>query len=100
MSIALETLFKIWEVCDAEPEEPLVSLVFPAHGRSRQIFLAWRQGRMLKEYLRDPALQGEWTLYQAAYSRIVDQMGIRRRLSHIPQPGDEYRFFPGGKGHT
>ena len=93
MSVDVVTLLKIWEECDKEPEEALISLVIPKQTGSRQVFLAWRQGRMLKEYLREPILRGVWSLYQAAHSHIMDQMSIRRRLTYIPQPGDEFRFL-------
>lgn len=89
-------LLRVLEACDAlaEPEEQLISLVVPKRGGGTgQVFLKWVPGKMLKDYIRNPALTGVLSLYQAAYSRIVDHRNIKRRLSYVLQPGDELRFI-------
>jgi hypothetical protein len=88
-------LLRVLDACDAQQEEaPLVSFVFPTPGGGvGQVFLAWKQGRYLKDYLRDPVLEGKLSLYAATHSRIVDHRNIKRRLTHVLQPGDELRFI-------
>jgi hypothetical protein len=95
MSLDVGTVLRVLEACDAEiTAEPLISLVFPKPGGgSGQVFLKWEQGKMVKEYLRDPVLAGKLSLYQAAYSRIVDHRNVKRRLSHTLKAGDELRFI-------
>lgn len=95
MSLDVDTVMRVLDACDAEfVEEPLISLVFPKNGGgSGQVFLKWVPGKILKDYIRDPALTGKLSLYQAAYSRIVDHRNIKRRLSYTPQTGDELRFI-------
>jgi hypothetical protein len=96
MSIDLDTLLRVIDACEA-PGEPqqLVSLVIPQRGGERvgQVFMAWKPGKTVREYLQDPRVHAVISLYQAAYSRIVDHRGLKRRLSHVPKPGDELRFL-------
>lgn len=77
----------------AEPETQLISLVFPHHGVSCQVFLEWKQGRMIREYILDHSLHGYLSLHLAHHCRIVDQRGIRHRLTYMPKPNDELRFL-------
>lgn len=95
MSLDVATVLRVIEACNAEIKpEPLISLVFPKKGGGTgQVFLSWTPGKMLRDYILDPALTGKLSLYQAAYSRIVDHRNIKRRLSYIPQTGDELRFI-------
>lgn len=96
MSIDPLTLLRVRDACAAllDVDEPLVSFVFPKPGGgSMQVFLAWKQGRCLKDYFRDPALDGKLSLYAASHSRIVDHRNIKRRLTQVLQPGDELRFI-------
>lgn len=96
MALDLDLILQVYDACDALVDPALISLVIPQKGGGTgQIFLQWSQGRPLKSYLKDPLLQGVWSLYQAAHCRIVDHTNVRRRLSHLPQPGDEFRFSPG-----
>src|SRR5262245_19433183 len=97
MSIDLETLLRVIDACEVEEESPpaLISLVIPRKGGggSGQIFLEWQPGKTLRDYLQHPTLASAFSLYRAAYSRIVDHRNIRRRLTYAPQPGDELRFL-------
>jgi integrase len=95
VSLDLDTILRVMEVCEAEVEDTtLISFVVPKKGGGTgQVFLEWQKGKFLKDYLRDPVLQGTVSLYQAAYSRILDHRNIRRRLTYMPQPGDELRFI-------
>ena len=95
MSIDVETLLRVIDVCEEDQETPpLVSFVFSKNGGgSGQIFLAWKQGKLLRDYLHDPALHGVLSLYQASHSRIVDHRNLKRRLTSVLQPGDELRFL-------
>jgi hypothetical protein len=94
------TLLRVIETCEAQPEgPPLVSFVFPNRGGgSSQVFLEWKQGRSLKEYIRLPVLNGKLSLNQAAHSRILDHRGLKRRLTCVLQPGDELRFVKAHPG--
>ncbi len=95
MSLDLSTVLRVLETCDElQDDQSLISFVFPkSGGGSGQVFLEWKQGRSLRDYLRDPVLEGKLSLYQATHSRIVDHKGVKRRLTHVPQPGDELRFI-------
>jgi hypothetical protein len=95
VSLDLDAVLRVIEACDAlVVPEPLISFVFSKRGGgSAQVFLRWIPGRPLKDYIRDPALTGGISLYQAAYSRILDHKNIKRRLSYVPQEGDELRFI-------
>lgn len=94
MSVDVVALLKVRATCEDQDDEPLISLVFPTpDGSSGQIFLSWKQGRFLRDYLKDPVLNGKLSLYQAARSRIVDHNNVKRRLTYIPQPGDELRII-------
>lgn len=96
MSIELGTLLRVLETCDALHEEkPLISLVVPKKGGgSGQVFLPWVPGKSLRNYIRDPVLNGVLSVYQATYSRIIDHNNVKRRLSYEPREGDEIRFIP------
>lgn len=94
MSIDLDTVLRVLDACDAIEGPPLISFVFPKKGGgSGQVFLEWKQGRSVRDYIRDPLFTNTLSLYQAAYSRILDHRNIRRRLTHVPKPGDELRFI-------
>jgi len=95
MTVSVETLLKVIRVCEEEaPEEDLISLVLPKKGGgSAQIYLTWVSGKSLKDYIRDTSLRGVFSLHTACYSRILDQNNIKRRLTHVPNAGDEIRFI-------
>jgi hypothetical protein len=97
MSLAIDDVLRVFDACDQLIEAeaaPLISLVFPYKGVTTcQVFLVWKQGRMLRDYLRDPALHERFSLHTAYYSRIVDQAGVKRRLIYVPKPNDELRFL-------
>jgi hypothetical protein len=95
VSIDIDTVLRVLDACDRELEkEPLISFVVPKRGGGTgQVFLKWRRGWGLKDYIRDPALTGIISLYQAAHSRIVDHRNIKRRLTYTPNQGDEIRFI-------
>lgn len=95
MSLDLDTVLRVLEACDevAAPP-PLISFVVTTKtGIQAQAFLRWVPDKTLKDYIRDPALTRVISLYQAAYSRILDHKNIKRRLSYVPQEGDELRFI-------
>lgn len=94
MSIDVDVLLRVLEACDStRKEEPLISLVVPKKGGGYgQIFLKWVPGRLLKDYIRDPALTKVLSLYSAMHSRIIDHRGIHRRLTYRPEEGDELTF--------
>jgi hypothetical protein len=94
MSLDFDTLLRVIDACELKEEPPiLISLVIPRRGGGAgQVFLDWVPGKTLKEYLRTPVVHEAISLFQAAHSRIVDHRNIKRRLSHVPQPGDELRF--------
>jgi hypothetical protein len=97
MAIDIEAALRVMAACDAQiaAQPPLVSFVVPKKGGGRgQIFLEWVRGRMLKDYLLDPRMQGVMSLYTATYCRKVDQRNLKRRLMSELQPGDEIRFIP------
>ena len=97
MTIDVGTLLRVLEACATEDEkEPLISLVVPKKGVGTcQVFLKWVPGKTLKAYLKDPALHGLFSVFQACHSRILDHTNIKRRLLHTPNAGDEFRFLPG-----
>lgn len=94
MSLSVTDITRVLLACQERVEDkPLISFVFPHHGVSCQVFLDWRQGRMLKEYVLSPSLNGYLSLHTAYHSRIVDQRGLRHRLTYMPKPNDELRFL-------
>ena len=96
MSLDIDTILRVYAACEAEMTggDPLISFVVPKKGGGvGQVFLHWRAGKAIKDYVRDPALGGALSLYQASHCRILDHRNVRRRLTHVPQPGDELRFL-------
>jgi hypothetical protein len=96
VSLEVDAVMRVLRACDERLERntvPLISLIFPKSGGGHgQVFLPWT-GRMLKDYIGHPALTNKLSLYQAAYSRILDHNGVKRRLTYSPKAGDEIRFI-------
>lgn len=95
MSLDLDVLLKVIDACEQQEQpQQLISLVFPRRGgeSTGQIFLEWKPGKLLRDYLKTGVLHGVLSTYQASHSRIVDHRGMHRRLTYVPQPGDEFRF--------
>lgn len=95
MSLDLDVLLKVIDACEQQEQpQQLISLVFPRRGGggTGQVFLEWKSGKLLRDYLKTGVLHGVLSTYQAAHCRIVDHHGLRRRLTYVPQPGDEFRF--------
>lgn len=98
MSIDIETMLRVIDACEVQEQpQKLVSFVIPRRGGESvgQVFLTWEPGKTVRDYLRNPVMHSAISLYQASHSRIVDHRGCRRRLTHVPQPGDELRFQRG-----
>jgi hypothetical protein len=98
MTIDVGTLLRVLDACEeASESEPLVSLVFPKKGGgSAQIFLPWKRGKKLKDYISHPSLTGVWNVHQAMRSRILDHENRKRRITDVLREGDEIRFVRAG----
>lgn len=96
MTIDVGTLLRVLDACEeASEEQLLISLVFPKKGGgSAQIYLQWKKGQMLKDYIKHPSLTGILNLHQAAHYRILDHNNVKQRLTYRPHAGDELRIFP------
>lgn len=95
MTLSVGDITRVISACQELQEEapPLISFVFTHHGQQCQAFLEWQEGKMLKDYILDPGIHRYLTLHTAHYSRIVDHLGVKRRLTYIPKPNDELRFL-------
>jgi|SRR5688572_10063533 len=95
MGVDLDTLLSVLDACDEAGEcTPLISFVIRKNsGLYGQIFLEWVPGKPLRRYVKELAPTHVLTLYEAAYSHILDQTNVKRRLSYVPRAGDEIRFI-------
>lgn len=98
MTLSVTDVLRVMEACETVEDDqagPLVSFIVPKNGGGwGQILLKWRRGKPLRDYIRDPALTGVLSVYQATRCRVVDQLAVKRGLSHTPNAGDEIRFIP------
>lgn len=99
MSLNVDTVLRVMQACDEVEAKPVISLVFPQRGGgTSQVFMEWRRGRTLKDYVRDPILRGKLSLHTVLYSRVLDHNNRVRRSTSVLQPNDEIRVIPVSKG--
>lgn len=87
----VDAVLRVLQACDEVKAPPVISLVFPQKGGGRsQIFLEWKKGKTIRDYIRDPKLRGKLSLSRALRRcRITDHTHRVRRSTHVPQPNDE-----------
>ena len=100
MSLNIDAILRVLQACDDVESKPVISMVFPRRGGGvGQVFLEWKEGKTLRDYIRDPIFRGKLSLHTVLYSRVMDQTNRVRRSSHTPRPNDEIRIIrvrPGG----
>lgn len=100
MSLNVDTVLRVLQACDEVKSTPVISIVFPRRGGGMgQVFLEWKAGKSLRDYVRDPLFRGKLSLHTVLYSRVVDHENRVKRTSYIPKPNDEIRIIrvrPGG----